>query len=33
MNLEKYGTNCKEHVENHFKSYMNLVVELCVETR
>ena len=33
MNLVKYGTNCKENVENYFKSYVNLVVETCVETR
>ena len=33
MNLEKYGRNFKENVENHFKSYVNVVVEPCVETR
>ena len=32
-NLEKYGTNRKENVENHFEPYVNVVVETCVETR
>ena len=33
MNLEKYGRNGKENVEKSFKSYVNVVVEPCVETR
>ena len=33
MNLEKYGRNCEENVENHIQSYVNLVIEPYVETR
>ena len=33
MNLENMAQTAKKTLKNHFKSYMNLVVELCVETR
>ena len=33
MNMENMAHTAKKTLKNHFKSYVNVVVETCVETR
>ena len=33
MNMENMAQTAKKTLKNHFESYVNVVVETCVETR